>query len=189
MDQVIALDKALFLLLNRQHTLWLDPVMVFLSNTWCWLPLYLILVVQIVRMYKSKSWIPLLAIALVILMSDQITTTLMKPFFARVRPSHEPSLVNLIHLVNGYKGGLYGFASSHAANTFGVATFLSLLFQQKPWHLWLFVWPVVVSYSRIYLGVHYPGDILAGAIVGILCGWVAFILYKQVSARYDPIPL
>ena len=99
----------------------------------------------------------------------------MKPYFERLRPSREPSLAGLVHLVDGYKGGVFGFASSHAANTLGTATFFFLLFRAtKKWIVWLFVWAVVMTYTRISLGVHYPGDILVGGTIGILAGWTGF---------------
>jgi undecaprenyl-diphosphatase len=95
----------------------------------------------------------------------------MKPFFGRLRPSHEPELEGLLHLVDGYRGGLYGFASSHAANTFGVAIFIWLsLRKHYRWIGVIFIWAILMSYTRIYLGVHYPTDILVGAIIGSLCG-------------------
>jgi undecaprenyl-diphosphatase len=142
------------------------------------IPLYAFLLYHIYGAYKRRTWGILLSIVILIVMTDQFTTTLMKPFFERPRPSHEPTLQGLVHLVNGYSGGKYGFASSHAANTFGVAMFLScLLKREKPWISWLFLWAAFVSYTRIYLGVHYPGDIIVGALIGILFGWLVFKLY------------
>lgn len=181
-DQLLALDKELFFFLNGLHAPWLDPIMVAVTNKWAWIPLYIFLLYHIVKEYRIKSWPILLAIGLTILLSDQITSSFMKPFFERLRPSREPDLEGFIHFVNGYKGGRFGFASSHAANTFGTAALLCLLFRNtKPWMGWLFLWATVVSYSRIYLGVHYPGDILAGGVIGILCGWLSFRLYKWVT--------
>jgi len=108
-------------------------------------------------------------------LSDQITVSLMKPLFARLRPSHDPALAGMVHIVNGYTGGLYGFASSHAANTFASALFLWLALK-KTYHAirWIFAWAVFVTYTRIYLGVHYPGDVVVGALVGLVCGLVGF---------------
>ena len=180
-DHLIEIDEQLFLILNRMHDSWLDPVMWLFSKTEASIPLYAFLLFHIHRVYKEKTWGILLSVGLLILMTDQFTSGLMKPFFERLRPSHEPALEGMVHLVNGYSGGSYGFASSHAANTFGIAMFLScILKKEKPWISWLFLWAAFVSYTRIYLGVHYPGDILVGALVGVLFGWVVFKLYSRI---------
>ena len=179
-DAIIELDKQLFLILNGMHANWLDPIMELSSKTVASMPLYGFLLYQIFRVHKQKSWEILLSIGLLILMTDQFTSGLMKPFFERPRPSHEPTLQGMVHIVNGYSGGNYGFASSHAANTFGIAMFLSCLFKrQKPWINWLFLWAAFVSYTRIYLGVHYPGDIIIGALIGLLFAWLVFKLYTH----------
>jgi undecaprenyl-diphosphatase len=183
-DQLSSLDKRLFLFLNSLHTPVLDSTMLLLSKTMVWAPLYLVLLIVIFRAYRLRSWIVLLTIAIIILTTDQVTSSFMKPFFARPRPSHEPSLEGLVHLVDGYQGGMFGFVSSHAANTFGIATFLTLLFRNYiPWMALLFLWSGLVSYTRIYLGVHYPGDILAGATVGVIVGWIGFALLKMILAK------
>jgi undecaprenyl-diphosphatase len=177
-DAIIEFDKELFLFFNGMHAPWLDPVMEVCSEKEASIPLYAFLLYHIYGAYKRRTWGILLSIVILIVMTDQFTTTLMKPFFERPRPSHEPTLQGLVHLVNGYSGGKYGFASSHAANTFGLAMFLScLLKREKPWISWLFLWAAFVSYTRIYLGVHYPGDIIVGALIGILFGWLVFKLY------------
>lgn len=174
-DQLIEYDKELLRFLNGFHAPWLDPVMLILTETVAWLPLYIFLLYIVIKEFKREAWIVLLGIAITILLADQLTASVMKPFFARLRPSREPTLDGLIHLVQGYKGGQFGFASSHAANTFGAAMFYFLVFKDsKRWIGWLFVWAAVMSYTRIYLGVHYPGDILVGALVGMICGWLGF---------------
>src|SRR5688572_13477021 len=168
MESLIELDKELLIYLNSFHVSWLDQLMLFITQTFVWLPLYIILLYIIVIDYKKDFWIVLIAITVTILLTDGITSGIMKPYFERLRPSREPSLEGLIHLVldhNGkvYKGGMYGFASSHAANTFGTATFFFLLLRQTRKWVWiLFVWAILMTYTRIYLGVHYPGDILVG---------------------------
>jgi undecaprenyl-diphosphatase len=182
-DQLIAYDKELLRLLNGYHAPWLDPVMLILTETLAWLPLYVFMLYLVIKEYKKESWIVLLGIALTILLADQITASIMKPYFARLRPSREPTLEGLIHLVNGYTGGQFGFASSHAANTFGAATFFFLLFRNtKPLVIWLFVWAAFMTYTRIYLGVHYPGDVLVGALIGLICGWVSFKLFEWLRS-------
>jgi len=186
MDQLREWDRQLFIFLNSLHADWLDPVMHLLTKTWFWLPLYIFLLILIIINYKKESWIILIALAIMITFSNELTSTLMKPYFARLRPSQDPSLDGIIHLVNGEKGGLYGFASSHAANTFATAVFLWLLFKKKyAWTPLLFLWAVVMTYTRIYLGFHYPGDILVGGAIGVFFGWASFRFYKWLQVKVD----
>ena len=184
MAKLLELDREIFIFLNSIHSPFFDQLMYLLTETYVWIPLYLALIIVLIRKYKKNSiWI-LLGAILTIILADQITTSLMKPFFARLRPSHEPGLQVFIHLVNGYKGGLYGFASSHAANTFGIATFLWLLFRDKTkWIGLIFLWAACVTYTRLYLGVHFPGDILVGALVGALCGTTAYKIFEWLKKR------
>lgn len=178
-------DQAFFLFLNGLHHPWLDPVMVFISGKFSWLPLYLLLLFFIIRQYGWESVRILLFIALLISMSDQLSVKAFKLVFERLRPCHEPELQGLIHLASGRCGGSFGFVSSHAANSFALASFVFLLFKTnwKYTGMFAFGWAAVVSYSRIYLGVHYPADILGGALLGIACGYFVWLLY-QLSKRY-----
>jgi undecaprenyl-diphosphatase len=186
MQTLIDLDKKLLLLLNSLNHPIMDQIMIYATETFFWLPLYLFLMFLIFKNYKKETWFILLGAAITIILADQITSSLMKPFFARLRPSQEPSLLGLVHLVNGYKGGLYGFASSHAANTFGTAIFVWLVL--RPYYktvVWIFAWAAFVTYTRIYLGVHYPGDILVGATIGLVCGWIGFIFSEWLRERFS----
>ncbi len=167
LDKLLEADKNLLLAINKWHAPWLDSLMIVLTQTLAWLPLYIVLLYAVIYMYKKSSWLPLLTIALTVVLTDRITSGLMKPYFARLRPSHNPELAGQLHLVNGYTGGLYGFASSHAANCFGVALAVWLILRSKYPHTgWLFLWAIFMSYTRLYLGVHYPSDVLVGALIG-----------------------
>ena len=191
LHNLMELDRRLLVWLNSFHTSWLDPVVYYTSQTLFWLPLYFFLVWLIIKDFRKEWWIPIIGIVVTILIADQVTASIMKPFFARLRPSQEPALQGIIHLVkdpNGeiYTGGLYGFASSHAANTFGTATFFTLLFRSRHrWIGWLFLWAVLMTYTRIYLGVHYPGDIAVGTIVGVTGGLVGISVYKWIRRKVD----
>jgi undecaprenyl-diphosphatase len=180
------LDRELLLYLNSFHTPFFDPIMLLITKTLFWLPLYLFLLYLIIKYFKKDWWIVIIGIAVVILLTDRITSGFMKPFFERLRPSREPSLEGLVHLVmkssgKYYTGGTFGFASSHAANTFGTAMFFWLIFRHRYQWMWvLFVWATVMTYTRIYLGAHYPGDILVGLLIGLGCGWVGYKVQQWI---------
>ncbi len=164
------IDTKLFLFFNSFHTPAMDEVMWFITQQESWYPLYLVIIGFIIYRYKKRSLIIIPAIILLITLADQISVKVFKNGFERLRPSHVERLKEVIHLVHGKKGGRFGFVSSHAANTFAAATFLSFLFRNSIFTYSIFAWAAIVSYSRIYIGVHYPGDILGGAILGIVIG-------------------
>jgi undecaprenyl-diphosphatase len=175
-------DEKAFLWLNSFHSDGLDPIVLQLTQTITWIPLYLLLLYLIYRKDpKNTAWV-IVGVMLTILLADQVSSGFMKPYFERLRPCHDPQWVGLLHSY-GRCGGLYGFVSSHAANTFGMATFLTLNLRKKQKGIyWLFLYAVVVSYSRIYLGVHYPLDVFFGALVGVFSAylsWAIVVLLKR----------
>jgi undecaprenyl-diphosphatase len=153
-----------------------------ISGRIIWVPLYLAILIYLGMKYKRKFLIILLFIILSAALADQISVCF-KNFFQRLRPCHEPSLEGLVHIVNGECGAMFSFVSSHATNSFNVAL-LSLLFIKNRWFTTgIIIWAVVVGYSRIYLGVHYPGDVLCGSLLGALIGWSIYSLYVLTDNR------
>jgi undecaprenyl-diphosphatase len=173
-------DRQLFLFVNGYHNDFFDAVMIFSSGKLSWLPLYLILLFIIIKNKGTKT-LPaiLIAIAAAITLSDQSSVHLFKNVFLRYRPCHNLDIQHLVHVVKGC-GGQYGFVSSHASNSFAMASFIGFLLYDRMkgllYTLWL--WALWVSYSRIYNGVHYPADILAGALLGIIIGYLVFKIYR-----------
>lgn len=190
MDLITSFDRSLFLLLNGLHTSWLDPVMMIISSKWVWIPFYLFLLYRLWVIYKRDCLKILLSVALLITLTDQ-TSGLIKDAVKRHRPTHQEGLSEMVHTVDGYKGGKFGFVSSHAANSFAIALFIGLLLSRKRSMtplLGLIVWAFLVSYSRIYLGVHYPGDILGGALVGVIEAYLFLLILSKwggIKARED----
>jgi len=175
-------DTAVFLYLNGKHNEFMDVVMHYASHKLTWIPLYALLLFLVWRSQQKKTLLVLLAVALMILIVDQVSVHCFKELFQRYRPCHNLEIKDSVHLVDGC-GGLYGFVSSHAANTFSLAAFISLVFRKRKCTVLLFLWAGFVSYSRIYTGVHYPADIVGGAILGLIVAFLIWKLYSWVSLK------
>jgi len=185
LEKLNELDQQLFLFLNSLHSPFWDTIMYWVSDRFIWAPFYLALFVFIIYRFKKQAFLIIPFAILLIVIVDQLAVLLFKNVFERLRPCHNPGLADLMHLVKDHCGGKYGFISNHAANSFGLAAYTSLLFNKKWFSTTLFTWAALVSYSRIYLGVHYPGDILGGMIFGILTGWLVFMMY-QFTKKFLP---
>lgn len=183
MQSIQALDEQLFVLINQQLSAgWLDGIMSLASHHYFWIPVYALLVWWMWKQYRQRIWLPLLTILLVFGFSDSFSSRVLKPGMARERPFLNENLH--ARLPDGPAGSKYGFVSSHAANTFGIYTFaaLALGFSRKRW--WIFIGiAALVSYSRVYLGVHYPGDVLCGAALGIATAWLCYRGMRRLEAR------
>ncbi|NOU58766.1 phosphatase PAP2 family protein [Marinifilum caeruleilacunae] len=182
MDTLIQLDKELLIWLNSHNTPFWDVVMMFFTRKEFWIPLYLLLLYQIYKVKGKEALWWILGAFFLIFLCDQISTQLFKNVFERFRPSHDPSLEGIVNLVSGYKGGRYGFVSSHATNSFGFALFTSLLFRNKLYTFFIFSWSLLVIYTRIYLGVHFPGDVIGGMILGLILGYAVYRLCKWFTS-------
>jgi undecaprenyl-diphosphatase len=180
------IDVKILLAVNGANNSFMDTVMYAISDKLIWIPLYLLLLYFTWKHYKLKGLWVIVAFALAVTTADQISVHLFKNVFQRYRPCHNLDLQDFIHLVKGKCGGKYGFISSHACNTAAVATVGIFFFRKHvKWLVWLLItYALLNSYSRVYLGVHYPSDVVAGAIVGVMCGLFAVWLINLISGLF-----
>lgn len=201
MDYLIHIDQQWLLAINGWHSEWADILMWYISKSTTWLPLYALLVGLIVYRFgilspslcregrRGSSLLRVLIIlagfAVAVGMSDFISSGIIKPWVCRLRPTHEPEIAGLIHLVNGYTGGLYGFVSSHAANTMACALLFALLYRNKYATVGLMLWVALNCYSRMYLGVHYPADIIGGLAIGAMMATLTYGMVRRLVDLVD----
>lgn len=180
-EKILVYERSAFFALNGSDSVFLDHFMWLYSGKAVWLPLAIFML--FVLLYK-KNWreslLIILAIVLVVTLCDQFASHVCKPLFTRFRPTHHPDFMEDVKTVFGYRGGRYGFISSHAANAFGFATLLSLIIRDKFLSWTLFLWAVLTAYTRIYLGVHFISDIVPGILVGLCFGYLVYRLYRHV---------
>lgn len=182
LDTILSIDKTLFLQLNRMHFSWLDPIMLFFSYNKIFMGLIVAVILYAGFKRFHKKFIAIFALGILVFgASDIISSRIFKPGFERLRPCHDSTISQSVYLA-GKKcwGGKYGFVSSHASNTFGVALFFYLVFRH-PFAALLFIQAAIASYSRIYLGKHFPLDILCGAMLGLS---IAYVVFRFMAFRF-----
>lgn len=180
LDKLELLDRELFLAINGWHAPMFDSVMYYVSQIWVFTPVFVYWLYMVFNRYGLKKLLILLGfLGLLILLTDQ-TSNITKHSIKRYRPTHNLEIQSKVHIVNEYKGGLYGFFSGHSTNSFGIAMLLFLIFRKESivFRLLFFGWAALTAYSRIYLGVHYPSDIFVGFVVGIFWGYVVYRLMQ-----------
>lgn len=179
-EYLSSFDNQLMLLLNGFHTGFMDRAMMMFTGRFIWIPMYVALFVVLARTFRGRTLIfYLLGIALTITLADQLCATVIRPIVGRLRPSNLDNPISpFVYIVNSYRGGSYGFPSCHAANSFALAAFVSLVLRRNLTSYVVIAWAIVNSYSRLYLGVHYPGDLLVGAIIGISIAYACYRLTR-----------
>lgn len=188
-DNIVAWDRAVVSTVNTWHTPFGDHFFWLISETAVWAPAAIALLVLLIRNKKIESLWIITAIALMFVFVDQIAAEVIKPLVGRPRPTHDMLLIPVLETVGGYRGGNYGFVSNHAANVFAFATFTSLLFKHKGYGLCIYAWAVLVSFSRLYLAVHFLTDLICGAMFGSLSAYAFYQLYAKIvytnTERYN----
>ena len=182
---LLDLDRDVFLTINSCHNAYWDNFMVLCSDRRVWVPFYLSFVYMMFRNFPLRvNIICFLVIAMVITFSDQITSTFIRPWIGRLRPANQQSpIAHLVHIVDGYRGGNFSFPSAHAANHWAFTFFIIYLFRRHVLSAFMVFWALVVCYSRLYLGVHYPLDILSGMLLGFIGASGIYYLFQRLRGE------
>jgi undecaprenyl-diphosphatase len=185
LETLKTIDEKAFLFLNAHHSAFFDQVMWLLSDKFFWVPLYLWFLWILYKQYPRHYWTVILSVILLIVISDQLCN-LSKESFMRFRPSQDPRIGAMAHIVRGYRGGMYGFYSGHSSNAFAIAIFIITVASRNRKYVIpvALLYAILTAYSRVYLGVHYPGDILTGAIIGVLLGLGIACAHGKLRERY-----
>lgn len=183
------MDQAITLFFNGSQSLYLDAFAWGATHLQVWIPFLLVIVVMLFREHDFSHFLFIIGAAvLCVIVSDQVASSIFKPLVSRWRPTHAPQIMHLTDIVAGYRGGYYGFFSSHAANTFTLATFLSLVYRHRNISIALFAWALINCWTRLYLGAHFFGDLLTGAVFGSAVAYLAFRVYRHYFSDATSFP-
>lgn len=183
MEYILRIDEYLFRLINSTGWQQMDHIMILISSKWLWIPLYIFILYKLYKIFPKEFFKIIISIGFLIFLADFGSVKLFKEVFERARPCH---ILKGIRIVDGC-GGLFGFISSHAANSFAIAFFVSLLLKRYWWFVNLCSWAMLISFSRIYLGVHYPFDILGGMFWGLFVSLLVYFIYKMKLKQFDKV--
>lgn len=175
MNSILGIDQSVFFLINGNHSPFWDEIMIFFTQAYTWAAFFILFIFFIIKKYKTKKGLVILLVLIIaVAFSDQLSNV-SKEFIQRLRPTHEPAIKDMVHFALK-RGGLYGFFSAHASNTMVIAVLSSLIFRNKTYNRLIFSWIFLIGYTRVYLGMHYPLDVIGGWIAGSILGYCAYII-------------
>ena len=188
LNQLLTWDRNATLFVNGSENVYWDQVIYVATSTWMWIPMGVVLLWLLWNNMTPRQFCyAILFLALAVLISDQLSSTIFKPVFQRWRPTRDPVYMYLFDVVHNYRGGRYGFFSAHASNTFSIAVFLACLIKNRKLNILIISWSILNCYTRLYLGVHYLGDVLVGTAFGLIIGFGLAFLYRKYIGADGPI--
>lgn len=187
-EKLELIDRNILLFFNSHHADWFDPIIWAITSRWCWVAVIIFAIVLLSIKFRKKCWVPILAACICFTITDR-ASSITKESVKRYRPTHNIEIQDQIHVVHDHRGGMYGFFSGHASNSFGLALLTLLLIRKRWYTISILAWACLECYTRLYMAVHYPSDIIVGTCVGLLCALVfyniAIKILKKIGYHCD----